>query len=393
MPAYDGEGLARKGIVVVTVNYRLGVLGFFTHPELTGESETGSAGNYALLDLIASLQWVRNHIAAFGGDPGNVTLGGQSAGAGNTHSLVASPLAKGLFHRAIAESGSSVSTGANMRTLAEQEALGVRFADAKGARGLADLRAKSWQELSAPVAAPAGSTAPPPAFRFGVVIDGHVLQASPKDVFGQGTQNDVPTLTGSNKHENGATTHPDITAAAFQAQARQRFGDLAEAFLALYPAATDDQARVSQNESAWDQARVSTRLWALHRAATARTKVFTYFWDHPLPGPDVETYGAFHTSEVPYFMDALAMSKRPFTDADRRIADRLATCVATFIRTGDPNGPGVPAWPAVSKEPAQTMQVGDTFAPIPVASSAARQAFFEKYFARQGSAAAVGATR
>ena len=324
---------------------------------------------------------MRDHIAAFGGDPGNVTLGGQSAGAGNTHNLVASPLAKGLFHRAIAESGSSLSTGANMRTLAEQAALGVRFAEAKGARGLADLRARPWQELTAPVPAPAESTAPPPVFRFGVVIDGHLLKASPKDAFAQGTQNDVPTLTGSNKHENGATTHPDITATAFQAQARQRFGDLADEFLALYPAATDDQARLSQNESAWDQARVSTRLWALHRAVTARTKVFTYFWDHPLPGPDVETYGAFHTSEVPYFMDALAMSKRPFTDADHRIADRLATYVATFIRTGDPNGPGVPAWPAVSKEPAQTMQVGDTFAPIPVASSAARQAFFEKHLA------------
>ena len=111
MPAYDGEGLARKGIVVVTVNYRLGVLGFFTHPELTQESEARASGNYALLDLIAALRWVRDHIAAFGGDPGNVTLGGQSAGASNTHSLVASPLAKGLFHRAIAESGSSIGAG------------------------------------------------------------------------------------------------------------------------------------------------------------------------------------------------------------------------------------------------------------------------------------------
>lgn len=387
VPAYDGEGLARKGIVVVTVNYRLGVLGFFTHPALTKESETRTSGNYALLDLVASLRWVRDHIAAFGGDPANVTLGGQSAGAGNTHSLVASPLARGLFHRAIAESGSSLTTGANTRTLAQQEAIGLAFAEAKGVPSLAGLRAMSWAELTAPVPAPAGSATLPPAARFGVVIDGHVLTASPKDVFVQGTQNDVPTLTGSNKHENGATPRPDITAAAFQAQARQRFGDLAGEFLALYPAATDAQARVSQNESAWDQARVSTRLWALERGRTGRTKVFTYFWDHPLPGPDVEQYGAFHTSEVPYFMDALAMSKRPFTDADHRIADRLSSYVANFIRSGDPNGPGLPAWPTVSKDAAMTMQVGDTFAPIPVASSAARQAFFEKHFARQASAA------
>ena len=131
---------------------------------------------------------------------------------------------------------------------------------------------------------------------------------------------------------------------------------------------------------------MSMHLWTMHRAATARTPVFTYFWDHPLPGPDVETYGAFHTSEVPYVMDALAMSTRPFTDADHRIADRLSTYFANFIKTGDPNGPGLPSWPAVTKDPALTMQVGDTFAPIPVASSAARLAFFQKHLARQRAA-------
>jgi para-nitrobenzyl esterase len=386
VPAYDGEGLARKGVVVVTVNYRLGVLGFLTHPELTRESEARVSGNYALLDLIAALQWVRQHIAAFGGDPANVTLGGQSAGASNTHALVASPLAKGLFHRAIAESGSSIAAGRGPRTLADQEQIGVAFAQAKGAASLADLRALSWQALTAP---PPASAAAPPAggFRFGVVLDGHVLPASPLDAFAAGRQNDVPTLTGANRHENGATPHPDVTAAAFQAQARQRFGDLADQFLALYPYATDEQARASQNESAWDQARVSMYLWARQRAKTARTPAFTYFWDHPLPGPDVETYGAFHTSEVPYVMNALAMSKRPFTDADHTIADRLSTYVANFIRTGDPNGAGLPAWPAVGKEPPVTMQVGDTFAPIPVASSAARLAFFQAFLTRSAPAA------
>ena len=171
VPVYDGEGLARKGIVLVTVNYRLGVLGFFTHPELTKESETHASGNYALLDLVAALRWVHDHIAAFGGDPGNVTVGGQSAGASNTHSLTASPLAKGLFHRAIAQSGSSIAAAAGgPRTLADQEQLGVKFAEAKGARSLADLRAMSWKDLSAPVAP--SSTAPAPTFRFGVVVDG-----------------------------------------------------------------------------------------------------------------------------------------------------------------------------------------------------------------------------
>lgn len=380
VPAYDGEGLARKGIVVVTVNYRLGVLGFLTHPELAKESETHASGNYALLDLVAALRWVHDHIAAFGGDPANVTLGGQSAGASNTHALTASPLAKGLFHRAIAESGSNVNTGGGGRTLAEQEALGVRFAEAKGARTLAELRALSWEQLARPVPSTAASGAPP--IRFGVVVDGHVLRAPGRDVFASGEQNDVPTLTGLNKHENGATPHPDVTAEAFQKQARQRFGDLAAEFLALYPASTDDEARRSQNESSWDQARVSMALWARQRAATAKTPAFTYFWDHPLPGPDVDKYGAFHTSEVPYVMSSLAMSTRPFTDADRRIADTLSSYWANFIKTGDPNGPGLPSWPDVAKAAAMTMEVGDTNAPVPIASTPARQAFFERFLTR-----------
>jgi para-nitrobenzyl esterase len=383
VPVYDGEGLARKGIVVVTVNYRLGVLGFFTHPELTKESEAHASGNYALLDVIAALRWVQESIGAFGGDPANVTLGGQSAGASNTHSLTASPLARGLFHRAIAESGSTVAAGAGTRSLSEQEQLGVTFAEAKGARSLADLRGLSWKDLSAPVTAPASANGPAPNFRFGVVIDGYVLPASVADVFASGKQNDVPTLTGANKHEGGATPHPEITADAFQKQARQRFGDLADEFLALYPSATDEQARLVQNESSWDQARVSMYLWAMNRARTAKTKAYTYFWDHPLPGPDVEKYGAFHTSEVPYVMNALAMSNRPFTDQDRRIADTLSSYWANFIKTGDPNGPGLPNWPAVAKAPAMTMEIGDKNAPIPVAGLPGRLAFFEKFFGRQ----------
>jgi para-nitrobenzyl esterase len=375
VPVYNGEGLARKGIVVVTVNYRLGVLGFFTHPELTKESDTHASGNYALLDLIAALRWVHDYIGGFGGDPGNVTVGGQSAGASNTHSLTASPLARGLFHRAIAESGSSVAANpAATRTLADQEPLGVKFAEARGARSIAELRAMSWKDLSATT-----------GFRFGVVVDGYVLPASVSEVFASGRQNDVPTLTGANQHEGGATPHPEITAEGFQKQARQRYGDLADEFLSLYPASTDEQARVSQNESSWDQTRISMYLWAMNRAKTARTNAFTYFWDHPLPGPDIEKYGAFHTSEVPYVMNALAMSDRPFTDADRRIADTLSSYWANFMKTGDPNGPGLPHWPAVTSDAGKTMEIGDRNEPVPVAANAARLAFFEKYFARQRS--------
>jgi para-nitrobenzyl esterase len=370
VPVYDGEGLAKKGIVVVTVNYRLGILGFFTHPDLTAESDVHASGNYALLDLIAALRWVHENIAAFGGNPNRVVVGGQSAGASNTHSLVASPLAKGLFHGAIAESGSSVNGLGlmNARTLAEQEKLGVQFAEAKGAHSVSDLRKMSWKELTTP-------------FRFSVVLDGYVQPAPAGEMFAQGKQNDVPTLTGCNMGEGGASPHPTATADTFQRQARQRYGDSADDFLRLYPAATDEQALTALNESSWDAERASMYLWAVQRGRTAKTKAYTYFWDHTLPGPDADRFGAFHTSEVPYAMNTLYMSDRPFTDADRKIADVISSYWASFIRTGDPNGKGLPRWPAVTEQPGATMEIGDKNAPIPAADPP-RLAFFEKFFAK-----------
>ncbi len=385
VPVYDGEGLAKKGIVVVTVNYRLGILGFFTHPELTAEASYQASGNYALLDLVAALRWIQANIAAFGGDPGRVTVGGQSAGASNTHSLTATTLAKGLFHRAIAQSGSGVASGPmGARTLAEQEQLGVKFAEAKGAKSLADLRKMSWQELTAPVPGDGGQAASPMAspFRFGVVVDGYVLPAPVAGIFAQGRQNDVPTLTGCNMHEGGGTPSPTITAEAYRKQAQTRYRDLAGEFLKLYPGEDDAQARVSQNESSWDQARVSMYLWAVNRGKTARTRAYTYFWVHPMPGPDAGTYGAFHTSEVPYSMNALAMSDRPFTAQDHKIADQMSSYWVNFITTGDPNGSGLPRWPAVSEQPETTMRIGDKTAVIPVAGDKAKLAFFEKFFTR-----------
>jgi para-nitrobenzyl esterase len=282
------------------VNYRLGVLGFFTHPELTKESENHASGNYALLDLIAALRWVHDHIAAFGGDPGNVTVGGQSAGASNTHSLTASPLAKGLFHRAIAQSGSSIAPPhGGPRTLADQEQLGAEIRRGEG-RALA--RRPPGDVLERPERTGRSICDRLPAPCLQIRRRRRWLRAAGIGAgrLRVGKQNDVPTLTGANKHEGGATPHPDVTADAFQKQARQRYGDLADEFLALYPAATDEQARVSQNESSWDQARVSMYLWATEPRRTARTKAFTYFWDHPLPGPDVEKYGAFpHVGSAP----------------------------------------------------------------------------------------------
>jgi para-nitrobenzyl esterase len=366
---YDGEGLAKKGVIVVTINYRLGVFGWFTHPELTKESDVHASGNQALLDIVASVQWVRDNIAAFGGDPAKVTIGGQSAGAGNTHSLVASPLAKGLFRGAIAESGSSYSAAPG-RTLADSEQAGVKFAEAKGAKSLAELRAMSAQKIFEAVE----------GIRFGAVVDGYVLPASPAEIFAQGKQNDVPTLTGGNKHDNqGATPHPTITATDFTKQMTQRYGDLAGEFLKLYPAANDDQAHDSFNESIRDNMRTSQYLWAMNRAKTAKSDVWVYYWDHALPGPDADQYGAFHTSEVPYAMNAIDRTvDRKLTPADYKIADTMSSYWANFIKTGNPNGKGLAHWPSEKEKPATAFEVGDVYKSIPVAGSAEKQAFLEK---------------
>ena len=191
------------------------------------------------------------------------------------------------------------------------------------------------------------------------VVDGYALPASVGEIFAAGRQNDVVTMTGANADENGASPRPTATLQSFAAQAKQRYGDDAAAFLKLYPAATDDEAKVAANTSARDIARVGMYLWAQQRAKTARTPVYTYYWTHTLPGPDVGQYGAFHTSEVPYLLNTLSMSPRPFTALDHRIADLFSTYIVNFATSGDPNGGGLPRWDAVSATAPATMEIGD----------------------------------
>jgi para-nitrobenzyl esterase len=385
VPAYDGEGLARKGLVMITVNYRLGVLGFFSHPELTKESDHDASGNQGLLDIVAALQWIHDNIAAFGGDPARVTVAGQSAGSMAVHALSASPLAEGLMHGGIAESGGST-LGGNSRTLAEAEADGTRFAEQKGARSLAELRGMTVEQLRAPLPAPAGG-APgggrgAGGIRFGPIVDRYLLPAPIDEIVAQGKQNDIPILTGANADEGGGSPNPSIALDAFQSRAKQRFTDSADAFLKVYPAADDHAAGLANNDSSRDQQRMSIYVWAQARAKTSKTKIYTYFWTHTLPGPDAGRYGAFHTSEVPYALDTLYMSDRPFTDIDRKIADQMSSYWANFAKTGNPNGKGLPHWPAVSEKASTTMQIGDVTEAIPLAGSSARLEFWQQYFSR-----------
>ena len=232
VPVYDGENLARRGVVVVTINYRLGVLGFLAHPELTSESGHNASGNWGTLDQIAALEWVRKNIAGFGGDPGNVTIGGQSAGASSVHNLVASPLAQGLFQRAIAESGSAVTPNNRSSGLKEAEEQGVKFAQSKQAASLAALRAMKWQDV-------VSNTVNGPASGFRPVVDGYVMPAPMSEIFAQGKQNDVPTLTGLNADEASSQVgYGQIPAAQWREQVGKRFGDLAAAFLSSTPPRT-----------------------------------------------------------------------------------------------------------------------------------------------------------
>jgi len=388
---YDGEGLARKGIVVVNFNYRVGIFGFFTHPELTKESEHHASGNYGLLDQVAALQWVRDNIAAFGGDPARVTIGGQSAGASSVHALTASPLAKGLFQRAIAQSGSSLGSMGLMgsRTLADSEQDGVRFATAKGAKSIADLRAMSAEQITAPVQA-AGGGRGGPGFRVSVVVDGYMLPESVGQVFAEGKQNDVPTLTGLTANDMGITASPNITLEAFKSQAKQRYGDQAAAFLKAYPATSNAEAAKASLEASRDQNKVSMYLWATARAKSAKTKAFTYYWNHTMPGPRAAQDQAFHSSELAYMFNTLYMSERPFVDADHKIAETLSSYWVNFVTTGDPNGKGLAHWPAVGEKPDITMEVGDDWQPVPLAADPARIEFWKTYLARQSAAAPTG---
>lgn len=378
--AYNGEGLARKGIVTITINYRLGIFGFFTHPELSKESPNHVSGNYALLDQIAALKWVHTNIAAFGGDPDRVTVAGQSAGASDIALLIVSPLAKGLFHRAIMESGGAPGGGGG-RELSSAEADGAKFAEAKGAHSLAELRAIAAKDI----VSPAGQRSGPPV-RFGPVIDGYVVPASQKDIFTAGKQtagkqNDVPTLTGSNADENGASPNPKITMAQFRMETR-RYGDLADEFLKVYPVATDEEAGIRANEAARDRQRVALDLWAAARAGGSKTPAFLYFYNHVLPGPDAAQYGAFHTSEVPYVLNSLAASDRPFTAEDHKVAEMLSSYWANFAAGGDPNGKGLPHWPSVKEQPGVVMELGDNTRAIPAAGTEAKFEFLKKLISR-----------
>ena len=338
-PDYDGENLAKKGAVVVTFNYRLGAFGFFAHPELTKESDRRGAANFGMLDAIAALEWVQKNIAGFGGDPKRVTIFGESAGAIMIADLMTSPQAKGLFQRAIGESGSwsTRTTAGRLSTLADAEQTGLKVADELGAKSLAELRA---QPAEAILKAGRRGTGP--------VVDGWVLPQDPGSVFAEGKQTAVPVLVGSNQDE-GTFFLEATTAEKFRAQARTRYGEFTDEFLRLYPAASDEEANASQLRDSRDQMAWVMRNWARLETTTGRSKAYVYYFTHQPPAvagakSGGRGRGATHTAEIPYVFQN--QRNRAWTDTDRQISDVMSSYWLNFAANGDPNGKGLPRWPA-----------------------------------------------
>ncbi|HKG69884.1 MAG TPA: carboxylesterase family protein [Segetibacter sp.] len=341
VPIYDGEAMAKKGIVFVSMNYRVGMFGFFAHPELTKELGNNASGNYGLMDQVAALQWVQKNIAAFGGDPGNVTIAGQSAGSMSVNFLVASPLAKGLFTKAIAESGANFSRGSLTSQQAEQD--GVKLIETLKASSVADVRKIPAEELLK-----ARSTGRPN-------IDGYVIPDAIANIFASGKQNNVTLLTGWNEDE-GLLSGPIKSAADFRKQAKEQYGADAATFLKFYPASTDAEAATSQLKLSRDMIfGVQNFTWANVQSSQGK-KVYVYRFTRKVPATgEYVKYGAFHTGEVPYAYDNLKFVNRPWKAVDRQMAKNMSNYWANFIATGDPNGKGLPQWPAYTIADKQIM--------------------------------------
>lgn len=348
-PIYDGEAMAKKGIVFVSFNYRVGIFGFFAHPDLTKESPDHSSGNYGLLEEVTALKWVKQNITAFGGDPNNVTIAGQSAGSMSVNCLVASPLAKGLFNKAIAESGASFLNGDLGNTtlqIAEQE--GVKMASSLHVNSIEDLRKLPSADLMKEQA----MSRP--------VIDGYVLPQPIAEIFASNKENEVTLLTGWNQDEGFVFGRPK-NVDEFKKQMTQKYGSDADAYLKYYPATNDSIAAVSQTFLSRDMIfSVQNYTWANVASAQGR-KVYLYRFTRKLPATnESQKFGAFHTGEVPYAYDNLKFVNRPWEKTDYNLAQTMSGFWINFIKKGNPNGAHLPEWKAYNTKSKEVMVLGET---------------------------------
>jgi para-nitrobenzyl esterase len=351
-PRYDGARLAERGIIVVTMNYRLNALGLLAHPALSAEA--GSSGNFAKLDLIAALQWVKRNIAAFGGDPNAVTIAGESAGSMYVSMLMASPMARGLFHRAIGESGAQFPSGERpMHSLREAEQQGLAFATKLGAKTADDLRAVSLEVI----------LEANPGLGFWPIVDGYFLTEKPVETFAKGQQANVPLLAGWNKDEGTNFNVMDWPPAkkGYEHLVQTLFGAKATEILALYPAG--DSTTISARALGGDLViNHGTWAWLESHRKTGQAEIFRYRFDRAPKLPKgwfdgVANPGAFHSCEIPYVLDNLDAFPWLVNDDDQTVADLTAAYWVNFVKTGNPNGTNLPHWPSYREESKPSLHI------------------------------------
>jgi len=358
-PVHNGEHLARKGVVLVSIAYRVGQLGFLAHPELSAENPNRVSGNYGLLDQIEGLQWIQNNISAFGGDPNRVTIFGESAGGISVSMLCASPLAKGLIHGAISQSGGSFGPtrpttypGENMKTLKQAEEAGVAYMQKAGVESIAALRKMDAGKL--PSGWGMGSAWP--------IVDGYVIPDDQYKLYAAGKYNDIPVLIGYNSDE-GASFSREKTPEEYIAGVKARYGNFADDLIKAYPVGEN-----SVPKSARDLARDAafgwhTWSWARLQSKTGKSKVFYYYFDqHPEypEGSPQFGYGSPHGQDVAYVFMHLDPANPQTSKSDLEISEAMGTYWTNFAKYGHPNGDGVPLWPVFSQEDPQVMYLGPT---------------------------------
>jgi para-nitrobenzyl esterase len=391
VPVHDGGKLARRGVMLVTIGYRVGVIGFLAHPELSAESPHRVSGNYGLLDMVAALQWIQRNIGAFGGDPKRVTIFGESAGGIAVSMLCASPVAKGLFQGAISQSGGSFgpvghtpSPGENMRPLADAEAGGAELAKAASAASLKELRALPAEKVIEAGRRQRGMAWP--------IVDGWVIPDDQYKLYEAGRFNDTDILVGYNSDE-GASFSRDKTPEEYVDGVKKRYGAFAERLLAAYPTAKDSVPKTARDLARDSAFGWQTWVWARLQSRHGKGKAYYYYFDqhedHP-PGSPRAGYGAPHGVDVPYVFENL--DDKHQTADDRRISDAMAAYWTNFAKRGTPNGKGVPAWPAFNDKNPVVMYFAGTAhtGPVPSADS---MKVLDGYFAWRRSEEAAPATK